>query len=87
MTAAMTGWRARAACRAIDPDLFFPVGDLASPANHLQAEKAKQVCSSCEVRLNCLAFAVDAAEGWGIWGGATEAERAAVRPHLTRGTA
>jgi WhiB family redox-sensing transcriptional regulator len=80
-------WRDRAACRDAEIDLFFPVGDPSAPGNVLQAERAKRVCSACEVRRDCLSFAVDAAEGWGIWGGTTEDERHAARRHLTRGAA
>ena len=61
-------WRNRAACRGIDPDLFFPVTDE-------EAEPAKAICDACPVREACLEFALAAREREGVWGGATERER------------
>ena len=66
-------WRSRAACRFIDPDLFFPISG--SGKGLEQAAEAKAVCAGCEVRRECLAFAVWARERHGIWGGLTEQER------------
>lgn len=61
-------WRNRAACRGIDPDIFFPITDE-------EAEPAKAVCNACPVREACLEFALAAREREGVWGGATERER------------
>ena len=61
-------WRNRAACRGIDPDIFFPVTDE-------EAEPAKAICNVCPVRETCLEFALAAREREGVWGGATERER------------
>jgi WhiB family redox-sensing transcriptional regulator len=61
-------WRNRAACRGIDPDIFFPVTDE-------DAEPAKAICNACPVREACLEFALAAREREGVWGGATERER------------
>jgi len=61
-------WRNRAACRGIDPDIFFPVTDE-------DAEPAKAICNVCPVREACLEFALAAREREGVWGGATERER------------
>ncbi len=61
-------WRNRAACRGIDPDIFFPVTDE-------EAGPAKAVCDACPVREACLEFALAAREKEGVWGGATERER------------
>ena len=61
-------WRNRAACRGIDPDIFFPVTDE-------DAEPAKAICDACPVREACLEFALAAREREGVWGGATERER------------
>jgi WhiB family transcriptional regulator, redox-sensing transcriptional regulator len=68
------GWRAYAACRFVDPELFFPSGDK-SEAALASIEAAKQVCAICVVRVPCLEFALENREGDGIWGGATEEER------------
>jgi WhiB family redox-sensing transcriptional regulator len=61
-------WRNRAACRGIDPDIFFPITDE-------DAEPAKAICNACPVREACLEFALAAREREGVWGGATERER------------
>jgi WhiB family transcriptional regulator, redox-sensing transcriptional regulator len=79
-------WRTRAACREVDPDLFFPVGADDSPVTRFQVERARAVCDSCPVRADCLRFALGSRQD-GIWGGTTEGERSAARQHLTRGAA
>jgi WhiB family redox-sensing transcriptional regulator len=61
-------WRNRAACRGIDPDIFFPVTEE-------DAEPAKAICDACPVREACLEFALAAREREGVWGGCTERER------------
>jgi len=66
-------WRVRAACRATDPDLFFPVG-VAGPAL-AQIEQAKRVCRRCLVQAECLVWAVSHRVVDGIWGGKTAGER------------
>ena len=70
-------WRASAACRDTDPDLFFPVGTT-GPAIE-QIESAKAVCQECEVREPCLEFALTTNQDSGIWGGTSEEERRKLR--------
>src|SRR5690606_12488566 len=66
-------WRHHAACRDEDPELFFPIGT-SGPAL-LQVEQAKAVCRRCPVSAECLTWALDRPEEYGIWGGLTEGER------------
>ena len=61
-------WRQRAACRGVDPSVFYPVEDEA-------AESAKVICGQCPVRQPCLEYALVTRERDGVWGGATERER------------
>ena len=61
-------WRQAAACRGVDPEVFYPVSDE-------QARAAKVVCERCPVRQPCLEFALASREREGVWGGATERER------------
>ena len=69
MTAQTTAtWRKRAACRGIDPEVFYPVSDE-------DAEEAKAVCALCPVRQSCLEFGLANREREGVWGGTTERER------------
>ena len=65
------------ACRDEDPDLFFPVGS-SGPAL-LQAAEAKAVCAGCPVRIDCLSYAIETGQSAGVWGGASEEERRAIR--------
>ena len=71
--AAGENWRALAACRIADPDLFFPVSEVGRGLD--QAARAKAVCAGCRVREQCLAFALRTRQVHGIWGGLTERER------------
>jgi WhiB family redox-sensing transcriptional regulator len=61
-------WRKQAACRGIDPEVFYPETDE-------QAEEAKAVCATCPVRQACLEHALAHREREGVWGGTTERER------------
>jgi WhiB family redox-sensing transcriptional regulator len=70
-------WRNNAACKADDPELWFPVGD-SGPAR-LQANHAKSICHSCPAIAPCLQWAMDTGQDSGIWGGLTEDERRALR--------
>jgi hypothetical protein len=68
-TAAPGGdWQDRALCAETDPDAFFPdKGESTGPA--------KKVCARCEVRAECLQYALDNGERFGVWGGKSERER------------
>jgi WhiB family redox-sensing transcriptional regulator len=61
-------WRQRAACKGVDPDIFYPTSDE-------EAEEAKAICATCPVREACLEYALANRERDGVWGGATERER------------
>lgn len=65
-------WRDLAACQSLDVRMFYPdTGKGARPA--------QRVCASCPVRAACLEHALDVGERHGVWGGATEDERRAIR--------
>jgi len=61
-------WRQSAACRGVDPEIFYPASDE-------EAGAARSVCGQCDVREACLEFALVNRERDGVWGGATERER------------
>lgn len=63
-------WKAAAACKDLDVEMFFP----ASEAEE-DAAPAKAVCAVCPVRQECLDYAIDTRQEDGIWGGLTETER------------
>lgn len=69
------GWRASAACRGVEPWLFFPVrGDAPT------ARAAKRVCASCVVRQQCLDAHLD--EQHGVYGGTFPKERRGLRKEV-----
>ena len=61
-------WQADALCVEVDPEIFFP-------EKGGSTRDAKGVCSRCVVRAECLDFALEAQERFGIWGGASERAR------------
>jgi len=75
-------WRHEAACREVDPELFFPIGN-SGPAL-LQIEEAKQVCRRCSVTEECLRWAIESGQDAGVWGGMSEDERRALKRRTVR---
>jgi WhiB family redox-sensing transcriptional regulator len=61
------------ACRHADPELFFPAAH--DIVGEMRAEKAKSLCAGCPVRGQCLAYALETRQKWGVWGGTTQEER------------
>ncbi|WP_336215752.1 WhiB family transcriptional regulator [Nonomuraea sp. LPB2021202275-12-8] len=78
-------WRHRAACRDVDPELFFPIGNT-GPAL-MQIEEAKQVCRSCSAMDSCLKWALESGQDAGVWGGLSEDERRALKRRSARARA
>ena len=78
-------WRHHAACREVDPELFFPIGNT-GPAL-LQIDEAKQVCGRCAVQEPCLQWAVESGQDAGVWGGMSEDERRAYKRRVVRARA
>jgi WhiB family redox-sensing transcriptional regulator len=70
------GWQWRAACRGEDTSLFFPPSHLEERDERKGRERrAKAVCATCPVRVECLEYAIRIHETHGIWGGLSEIER------------
>ncbi|MGA0043416.1 MAG: WhiB family transcriptional regulator [Ilumatobacteraceae bacterium] len=65
-------WQDQANCLGVDPDLFFP-------ERGASTREAKEVCRGCEVRQQCLEYALANGEKFGIWGGLSERERRRLR--------
>lgn len=78
-------WRHRAECLTEDPELFFPVGNT-GPAI-MQIAEAKKVCDRCDVRAECLQWALEAGQDHGVWGGLSEDERRAMKRRRARARA
>lgn len=70
--ASTDAWWFHGRCAETDPEAFFPEKG-GTP------EPAKRVCARCEVRAECLAYALTHDERYGIWGGMTEHERRRLR--------
>ena len=66
------GWQERALCAQTDPEAFFP-------EKGGSTREAKKVCTSCDVRAQCLEYALTFDERFGIWGGLSERERRRIR--------
>lgn len=69
------GWWDRARCVETDPEAFFL--DRGTPW------AAKRVCDGCDVRGECLEYALAHDERFGVWGGLTEAERQHLRRRVS----
>ncbi|HEX7100139.1 MAG TPA: WhiB family transcriptional regulator [Acidimicrobiia bacterium] len=65
-------WQDYANCRGADADLFFP-------ERGASTRKAKAICAECQVRQECLEYAIQIGEKFGIWGGMSERERRKIR--------
>jgi WhiB family transcriptional regulator, redox-sensing transcriptional regulator len=74
-------WHLSAACRGPESVLFFPP-TLPERREEREARElhAKEICAQCEVREECLEFALRVREPHGIWGGLTEVERRRLLP-------
>lgn len=66
-------WAVRAACLGHDPNLWF----LDDPGGTYR--DARRICAGCEVRAECLAWAVETNTRDGLWGGLAPHERRGLR--------
>lgn len=66
------GWQTDALCAQTDPEAFFP-------EKGGSTRDAKKVCGACNVRAQCLEYALANDERFGIWGGLSERERRRLR--------
>jgi WhiB family redox-sensing transcriptional regulator len=72
-------WQYRAACRGEEAELFFaPNYFERKEEKEAREARAKAVCARCEVRPECLEYALRTREPHGIWGGLNEVERKAL---------
>ena len=65
-------WQDKALCAQTDPEAFFP-------EKGGSTREAKRICVSCEVKQECLEYALMQDERFGIWGGLSERERRKLR--------
>lgn len=65
-------WKQDALCAQTDPEAFFP-------EKGGSTRDAKRICARCDVREDCLEYALRNEEKFGIWGGLSEVERRPLR--------
>lgn len=61
-------WQDQALCAQTDPEAFFP-------EKGGSTREAKRICQACAVRDECLEYALEHDERFGIWGGLSDRER------------
>ena len=77
MTSLVADWMAEGRCRGTDPDVFFPGDGSGVPF-------ATGICRACRVRSTCLEYALSNGIRHGVWGGASERERARIARRRAR---
>ena len=86
MDVATRSWWDLAACRGQDASSFFAPAYFEKRGEKLAREAvAKSFCRRCEVREECLDYALDLRDPHGVWGGLNEMERRAVLRERTAG--
>lgn len=69
-------WQPVALCRGSHSHLFFPPNNAERKDERERREaRAKSICTVCPVHAECLEYALEIREPYGIWGGLTETER------------
>lgn len=71
-------WQRDALCAQVDHDLFFP-----DPCG--SAAAAKRICQGCDVKTECLQYALDNHINHGVWGGLSDRERRTLHPQTAGG--
>lgn len=71
-------WTELSLCTEVDSDLF-------SPVTGGSTRQAKQVCRACEVRAECLEYALAHDQRFGVWGGLSERERRRLKREAAEG--
>ena len=64
----LLSWQEQALCAQTDPEAFFP-------EKGGSTREAKRICVGCDVKAECLEYALASDERFGIWGGLSERER------------
>ena len=61
-------WAVYSSCREAEPEIFFA-------STRADERAAIAVCNTCAVADQCLEFAIETRERFGVWGGTNERER------------
>jgi WhiB family redox-sensing transcriptional regulator len=65
-------WKQLGLCNQVDPDLWFP-------DRGASAREPQRICGDCPVRAECLEYALETDQRFGIWGGTSEQERRRIK--------
>ena len=68
-------WQDQALCAQTDPEAFFP-------EKGGSTREAKRICQACAVRDECLEYALEHDERFGIWGGLSDRERRRLKKQI-----
>lgn len=71
-------WRAKAACKGLDTNIFFPTRTLSGNGgvpSSVAISKARLICAGCTVRKECLDFALTNSINFGMFGGVPPRDR------------
>ncbi|MHA3703726.1 WhiB family transcriptional regulator [Jatrophihabitans sp. YIM 134969] len=71
-------WQLGAACRGMDTSTFYHPDNERGPSRRRRERSAKAVCSGCPVTAQCLSWAIQTREPYGVWGGKSVEEREAL---------
>ena len=77
-------WQEEAACRSYENIVFFGEEGESELEKQAREARAKAVCQRCPVAEPCLEFAMETNQKYGIWGGLTDKERAALKRRRAR---
>jgi len=72
----MNDWWSRAACLGQYPELWFPAGDKETGTQYIEA---RAICNTCDVKADCLQWALDNDIRYGLWGGQSAYQRDQIR--------
>lgn len=65
-------------CRTTDAEIYFP--EVGTSQNPQDVKVAKRLCNDeCPYKAECLQYAVDTSQEFGIWGGTTQKMRRRIR--------
>jgi WhiB family transcriptional regulator, redox-sensing transcriptional regulator len=68
-------WQVNAACRGTDTSNFYHPENERGPSRVKREMRAKAVCAGCSVIENCLRWALETREPYGVWGGLSPEDR------------
>lgn len=68
-------WQLGAACRGQDTATFYHPDNERGPSRRRRERSAKAICSGCAVTAQCLSWALQTREPYGVWGGKSVEER------------